>query len=625
MIRLVDSSDALNSLVNSPPRYHLTAVMHSPMFNKANINALRDSTHVAGVVVLASQLNPAGSSPATRSPQLLPPANPQFATFPPSDTLPASPRFNRSFEWNPLGDGMRGEFYPFAMQLLNDADSAAFQRRAAENEAAIAAGSQPVYWAEFRYPSKAFSDSLTCLADGYCNPIGAQSIWTTLFPLSRNETRPFILATVAIDSQSMFAASSTGAEAVQSGVIALMAAVDAIGRLLHNNETRDSVLNDFNHNLLFFFSHAESFEHAGSRKWVDDLLHFHCADTPVHDESGKESEPTSCQEPFKTSLHFLELARNATGGRVGLSRIDRILEVGQVGLNSSLYLHIERDASSYTRQWGEEIRALFTNESFVTLDWASTDTPGIPPSVSESFLSVNSSLPVLHIADHKREFLNRFYHSDDDYQLLQGSDEFTSAQSTLCALGTLIARSLYVAAGGNASVVQVIRADCQFVSRLLECLTRDEHCGELHDFSPFTSWTPPDHFPGAFFPATPDNYVSDDNHPFPSSTYVRYFNRTLAAAFANTSSTPSYHDAVDPLLQLSFDDGQWTVTSGNGSRASSRVWTVSNDIAASCRLYRVEEDLVVYGLLLLGLLLSGGSIAGVWLGRKWMNEHFKSV
>ena len=48
-------------------------------------------------------------------------------------------------------------------------------------------------------------------------------------------------------------------------------------------------------------------------------------------------------------------------------------------------------------------------------------------------------------------------------------------------------------------------------------------------------------------------------------------------------------------------------------------------IARSSRLYRVEEDVVVYGLLLLGLLLSGGSIAAVWFGRNWMRDNFKSV
>ena len=603
--------------------------MRTDMFNRTTINALRDNLHVAGVVILQSGLNPAGYSPATRSPQLLPPANPQFATFPSSATLPQSARFNRSFAWNPLGDNMRSEYYPFDMQLLDDGGSAAFQSRAVANEASIAGGEQPVYWAEFRNPSYARRDSFTCLSEGYCNPVGSQSIWTTLFPLSRNETRPFILATVAIDSQSMFSQSSTGAEAVQSGVIALLAAVDAIGALLHNNVTRDSVLHDFHHNLLFFFSHAESFDHAGSRKFVDDLLHFHCERYPERDaEEGGEAD--ACAEPFKPSLDFLHIARNATGGRVGLSRIDRVLEVGQVGLNSSLYLHVERDASSYTRRWGEQIRELLHNESVITLDWAPTDLPGIPPSVSESFLSVNSTLPVLHIADHKREFLNRFYHSDDDYQLLQGSDDSTSAQSTLCALGTLIARSLFVSAGGNDSVVLAIRANCQYVSRLINCLTQNARCDELHDFfcsDPrcYPSSTP-SHFPGLHLPTTADNYVWDTQHPFASSLYVRYFNRTLSAAFANTTAQPRYHDAVDPLLRVSeATEGEWLLSSGNGSAASSRVWTISNGIAAHSRLYRVEDDVVVYGLLLLGLLLSGGSIAGVWLSRKWMQDNFKSI
>ena len=435
------------------------------------------------------------------------------------------------------------------------------------------------------------------------------------------------MATVAIDSQSMFTASSTGAEAVQSGVVSLMAAADAIGRLLHNNETRDTVINDFTSNVLFFLSHAESFDHAGSRKFVDDLLYFKC--DQYTDSSDHTDETGACDEPFKPSLRFLQLARNATGGRVGVSRIERILEVGQVGLNSSLYLHVERDASGVTKQWGEQIRALLNNESSITLDWAATDTPGIPPSVSETFLSVNSTLPVLHIADHKREFLNRFYHSDDDYQLLQESDDTPSAQVTLCALATLIARSLFLAAGGNATVLHEVRADCQYVGRLIDCLTRDGNCGELRDFFNPGQASTPSHHPGAYFPTTPDNYIWDTAHPFSSSLYVRWFNRSFTSIFSNTTSTPSYHDAVDPLLRLdTTGEGEWVVRAGNDSSGGvrgSRIWTMSNGIERHSRIYRVEEDVVVYGLLLLGLLLSAGSIAGVWFGRKWMKDNFKSI
>ena len=147
VIRLVDSPDDLSRLIANPPKSHITVAMHTTMFNRLTINSLRDNTKLAGVVVLVtSPLNPAGSSPATPTPQLQPATSAQFSDVEVVEggrVIVPSSKFNRSFVWNPIGDAMREEYYPFAMQLLSVGDTTAFYDRAILNEAALADGEQP--------------------------------------------------------------------------------------------------------------------------------------------------------------------------------------------------------------------------------------------------------------------------------------------------------------------------------------------------------------------------------------------------------------------------------------------------------------------------------------------------
>ena len=439
-------------------------------------------------MLLRSDPPSSGYSPASPTPQLQPSPSPLLPSLSPLPTspfpTPSSSRFNRSFAWNPLGDSMRLQHYPFAM-LLVAADDSSILSLAQANEAAVAAGSQPLYHAEFRNPSYATGNSLECLEEGDCNPVGAQSVWATLFPLDAgNGTKreEVVMAVTGIDSQSLFDKTSTGAEGGMSGAIVLLAAAHALGVLWESNATA-AALTSLQRNVLFFFPHAESFDHAGSRRLVDDLLHFDC-EWEVVDDDGQPS----CLAPWTASYDFLQLRRNTSDAATALGRIARILEVGQVGLNSSFFAHVERDANPQRDAWVAQLMQLArfttpnsTTPPIITLDHPAPDTPGIPPAASEAFLTVNASIPTVVLTDHRREFINRFYHSQFDVGRtnLLHADGATDTSPTMCALATLVARGLFVAAGGNESYVGAIAADCRLVVSLLLCLTVDSGCAEL--------------------------------------------------------------------------------------------------------------------------------------------------
>ena len=444
-------------------------------------------------------------------------------------------------------------------------------------------------------------------------------MWATLFPLA-NDSRPLVVAVAALDSQSMFDKSSVGAESGMSAVIVLTAAAQALGALWDSNATA-SALSNLTHNLLFFFPHAESFDRAGSRRLVDDLLHFQCDDRRPSDDGD------FCFSPWSASLDFLALRGNASDGATGLDRIARILELGQVGLNASFYAHVERDVNPVRQAWVEQLLTLARNVSGLTLGRAADDTPGIPPAAAESFLAGNARIPVVVLADHRREYINRYHHSQYDVGRtnLLHADGATDTSPSMCALATLVARALFVAAGGNASYVPAIQADCRLVVQLLVCLTIDSTCPQMAAFRPGQCPpSAPSHLPGAWFPNfPPESYTWGEGGTCrgqPSSVYPLYVASLLDAAFANTSAHARYHDALDPLLRYTPFEG-YEVRQGNGSR----LWTVSNAIARTGRVYRVESDAVVYTTLALGVALLVGTTAAMVGSRRWVAQHFKTL
>ena len=102
--------------------------------------------------------------------------------------------------------------------------------------------------------------------------------------------------------------------------------------------------------------------------------------------------------------------------------------------------------------------------------------------------------------------------------------------------------------------------------------------------------------------------------------YPRYFADLLRHFFRNQSVSSHYHDALDPLLQYDVEVG-YRVRGGNGSR----LWVMSNLIARTGRVYRVEGDVVVYTMLGLGVAVLAMSVVGVLLAQPWLAQHFKAM
>jgi nicastrin len=90
----------------------------------------------------------------------------------------------------------------------------------------------------------------------------------------------------------------------------------------------------------------------------------------------------------------------ALGGKLlKFDQIDSVIELGQLG-NGPLYLHANNfnTANSLLNNLQSKLNARLLENS-------------IPPASIQSFLKENSSLPVVVIANHGTEFLNKYYNS----------------------------------------------------------------------------------------------------------------------------------------------------------------------------------------------------------------------
>ena len=328
-LRLALDQASLDALVASPPSYAVSLVMPVSMLRAATIRQLAGMS-IAGIMVLpdtsssGSTPNPrpaGGYSPAPSQPQLVPyiPSQPAIPNRPAQ-----SPLFNNSYSWNPLGDGLSSMQFPYAIVTIVPNEVNYLLSLAQLNEQHEAAGTFVDQEAEFFYYMYAHGNSVNCLYDATCVPVGGYSVWGSLGNLTHNATdapvsldsiRPIVLALAKMDTNSFFHQLAPGAEDAIASVAVLIAAM----KVLANTRGIDSLPSQ----ILFALFDGESYSHVGSRKFVDDIQHFVCSDFNAGDPA---STGAQCSEPFKNTLDFLD---------VHLEKIEKIMEVGMIGMNET--------------------------------------------------------------------------------------------------------------------------------------------------------------------------------------------------------------------------------------------------------------------------------------------------
>eukprot|EP01104_Vermistella_antarctica_P016950 TRINITY_DN5907_c0_g1_i1.p1 TRINITY_DN5907_c0_g1~~TRINITY_DN5907_c0_g1_i1.p1 ORF type:complete len:673 (-),score=179.95 TRINITY_DN5907_c0_g1_i1:58-2076(-) len=405
-------------------------------------------------------------------------------TAPAHGYSPASTFPNRAFglhndskyQWNTYGDDLFSENLNFPLFMLDHNDSATVMNYALENEhlakkssgsllEGIITGSAHSPWgADLDLFMWGSDDVSTCIERGYCSIMGGYSVWGTL-QAHANSSADTVLALTSIDSDAFFHALATGAAADMSGVVAQMAAADALQRTVKYNTT-------FGRQIMFMFVNGESYGYMGSQHMVENIV-----------DSG-------------SPLHSLD-------------QIVGIIETRQVSVtpwdegNNTFYVHQELSTRRAVRSKRGNDDDSTTLEALEKAWYASGDTlngvvlstetdpkaGGIPPSSSMSFLKGNPDLDVSVLTNHYGPYTNKYYHSIYD-------DSDNVNRTGVCAAATLLARSLFLMAQPeNVTLLPTIEADCNLVSMLMECLTESWSCPMMSNIIPgLKAPDPPSHF-----------------------------------------------------------------------------------------------------------------------------------
>ncbi|KAL1281143.1 hypothetical protein QQF64_015743 [Cirrhinus molitorella] len=451
VLHVLETESDLDWILSSGPHPPYMVIMETAFFNRSVMMRMKNSPRVAGVAVIVSKTGLADHfSPHTTCPN-------QNTGLYSENNAPELANCNMTV-WNPFGNGLSYEDFSFPVFALKDENQTQVIRKCYEDHNLRVNGSAP------RYPlcamqlfshMHAVTDTVTCMRrtdlqnrfsinpEVLCDPLSDFNVWTSTRPLNSSAKghvadESVVIAATRLDGRSFFWEQAPAAEGTVSGIVTLLATIQALYPV-----TREAPPP---RNIFFTFFQGEAFDYIGSSKMVYDM----------------------------EKNDFV----------IDLNNVHSMLEIGQIGLRrgQSLWMHSD-PVSRRNTSVDTEVLNLMKNVNSaaaglsVKLDQPSFSQP-LPPSSFQRFLRAKQ-IPGLVLADHNTSFNNRYYESmyDDaenmnvtyppnlspDEQLVYETEEAKS----LAEVATLVARSLYMQAGGENSRLSNITADPKIVAQLL--------------------------------------------------------------------------------------------------------------------------------------------------------------
>lgn len=262
---------------------------------------------------------------------------------------------DNSFAWNAKGDGLvHLDMYGVPMIYVNEYETSYYIRNAAKDQ-----NKASVIYAEFNYymgPDKITSTD--CLAwvdtesqkwNPKCAPLGGVSVWgfagsppkrtSSNYPVNyegddndnsnsaSNTYKSAVVVGTSIDSTSMFHDLVPGANEGASNVLATIMAAYLLGKSVD-----DTTLDQLPNRIVFGFFEGEAYGYLGSRRFVNDVFNFQCADQyKVRSVAKDDNSDMACLYPMRPSLKFKDIGDIAA-----------MLTVDQVGVptgDGNFYVH----------------------------------------------------------------------------------------------------------------------------------------------------------------------------------------------------------------------------------------------------------------------------------------------
>lgn len=376
------------------------------------VNRFGENENVIGVLVENGSRVGTGDSDDVQFPQS------QFA-----------PYENRAWIWNSAGSGLMQRRFNFPVFLLSPESTLLAQKLASENaDNGFKRPTNVVEFGEIMQTTKAETyTSESCLRELSCLPLGGYSVMST-FPavnVSAPVTKPVVVAMASMDAATFFRDVAPGADSPMSGVMALLAAVDAMSRV--------DGFNEFPKRLVFLVFTGEARGYLGSRQFLAQLKKGNFVDYGLTTSS-----------------------------------IKQVLEVGSVGQasQSTFFAHKQATAASASTQQILESLRLSAAATSSTVKLANAANPGIPPSSLMTFVHNDPSVAGVVLEEFDTAFSNKFYHSQYD-------DKINVNTTSIAAAASILASTLVMLASGNTDspILKSIQANTSLVEELVECFS----------------------------------------------------------------------------------------------------------------------------------------------------------
>lgn len=449
VIHLVEQESDLSWVLSDGPNPPYMVLLESNMFTRDVMLSLKSSSRVSGVAAIL----PPSPAPGQLSPDLKCP-NDGFGLY----SLNYGPEYAHCNEtlWNPEGNGLSYDDFPFPVFMLKDENETQVIRQCYKDHNHPREGAAPAFplcAMQLSSHMHGVKDTVTCMrrsrgqvsitlnTDGVCDPLSDFNVWTTTQPINKSgvaspEDR-FVVAAARLDSRSFFWEVAPGTDSAVSGFIVLLAAAEALAR------TPD--VESLPKNIMFLLFQGETFDYIGSSRMVYDM----------------------------------------TNGKfpIALENIDSFIELNQIGIGTSSEIWAHTDPVSLRNSTvNEQVQKLLASFSKVTAGMnISVRQPNqsqpLPPSSFQRFLR-KRIIPGAVLTDHQASFTNRYYQSvydlgeniglryPDGLTPEEALNHITDTAKALADVASLVARTLYLQAGGNGSL-ENITANAQTVTRML--------------------------------------------------------------------------------------------------------------------------------------------------------------
>ncbi|XP_023713100.1 nicastrin isoform X3 [Cryptotermes secundus] len=475
VIHVIDSQRDLDWLLNKATADPYITVIQPEMFTRDVLLALKVSDKVNGVVLInnRSAERPEYFSHDDKCPNRY------------SGLARIEQTCNNSQPWNPHGTGLMFIDWGFPIFHIEDGDSISKLYQCYQKHNAYHRDEQrdqSLCALEMNSFMIAAVDSKTCMRRSaattilnyvhYCDPLGGDNIWSTLYPRLKAEkmNRTVVVVAARLDGTSMFDGLVPGAMSPVSGIVTLLMTAKILASIAQNLSDIDGHQDN---NVLFLLLNGESYDYIGSSRVVWDMEH---GVFPMKPSSSEVQEPPPLF--LQNIAMFIELGQiSALGNMSGSNTTTLYFHQHFPTSNNVLNRYQMETFISHMKKYGSE----------VGLEFNLINEKRFPPASLQNFLAASSDIPGVLLADHGSQYVNRYYHSimDDgqelNYKYQNGSELSTnSVQKLIANLSYTLAQTIYclINSTGRCDEPKVPEpdADAQLVDELLHCYLDTMDC-----------------------------------------------------------------------------------------------------------------------------------------------------